>query len=135
MRISDWSSDVCSSDLEEDIFWGYQCAGDEMIAPENIFLVRLRQCLFQYPDQPQHHGIEIFVHELGAFGAVRCLRTEGAVILPYLAALNIEGEVGVEEGVERLFDRRAVARGPIIIVERTSPFIDRDDGAVWEHRT
>src|SRR3546814_20133116 len=97
MRISDWSSDVCSSDLDV--------------------------------DQAQDDGIEIFVHEFGALGAVRRLRAEGPVILPPLAALNIEVEVGVEEGVERALDGGLPLCGAVIIVERLHPLFDGDDRA------
>src|SRR3546814_18336369 len=81
-----------------------------MIAPENIFLGRVGQRLFQYLDQAKHDGVEIFVHELRALGAVRRLRAERAIILPAFAALDIEVEVGVEEGVQRALDRRLAAR-------------------------
>src|SRR3546814_6937925 len=124
MRISDWSSDVCSSDL----------AGDEMIAPENIFLGRVGQRLFQYLDQAKHDGVEIFVHELRALGAVRRLRAERAIILPAFAALDIEVEVGVAEGVQRALDRRLAARSAVKIVERLHPLVDRHHRAPGEHR-
>src|SRR3546814_16305422 len=113
MRISDWSSDVCSSDLLTKPVRQFvdtpgarerqhQRAGDEMIAPENIFLGRVGQRLFQYLDQAKHAGVEIFVHELRALGAVRRLRAERAIILPTFADLDIEVE---ERGRETCWER------------------------------
>ncbi len=105
-----------------------------MIAPENIFLGRVGQRLFEYLDQAEHDGVEIFVHELGALGAVRRLRAECAIILPAFAALNIEIEVGVEEGMQRALDRRLAARRAVIIVERLHPLVDRHHSAPREYR-
>ena len=55
----------------------------------------------------------MLVHQLRApFGRVGDLRAERAVVLPALAALDVEIEVGVEEGAQRAFDRRLAARSP-----------------------
>src|SRR3546814_2247358 len=75
-----------------------------MITPENILFRRVGQRLLEDINQAQDHGVEIFVHELGALGAFRRLRAESAVILPPLAALDIQVEVGVEEGMKSAFN-------------------------------
>src|SRR3546814_17617094 len=53
-------------------------------------------------------------------------------MLPPLAALNIEVEVGVEEGVERALDGGLPLCGAVIIVERLHPLFDGDDRAPCE---
>src|SRR3546814_13311052 len=67
-----------------------------------------------------------------SLGAVRRLRAEGPVILPPLAALNIEVEVGVEEGVERALDGGLPLCGAVIIVESLHPLFDGDERAPCE---
>src|SRR3546814_18180583 len=95
-----------------------------MIAPENILFRRVGQRLLEDVDQAQDDGIEIFVHEFGALGAVRRLRADGPVILPPLAALNIEVAVGVEAGVERALDGGLPPCGAVRIGASLHPFYD-----------
>src|SRR3546814_17919989 len=91
-----------------------------MITPENILFRRVGQRLLEDINQAQDHGVEIFVHELGALGAVRRLRAESAVILPPLAALDIQVEVGVEEGMKGAFNGGVAPGGTIIKIGKGS---------------
>ena len=75
------------------------------------------------------------VHELGApFRRVGDLGAEGAVVLPAFAALDVEVEVGVEEGVQGALDRGlAPARGVVLVQNLHPPFAGhggaaREDG-------
>ncbi len=106
-----------------------------MIAPEDILFRAIGQGLLQQADQPQHHRIELRVHQLRApFGRVRHLRGKLGVILPALAALDIEVEVGIQERAQRAFDRGfALGRG-VIILQRAHTPLAGDDRAPREHR-
>ena len=62
------------------------------------------------------------VHQLSApFGSVRDLRAKRAIIFPAVAAVDVEIKVGIEERVQRAFDRRLAVRRAIIFVERAHP--------------
>ena len=93
------------------------------------------QRLLEQRDQPQHDRIEMLVHQLGApFGRVGDLRAERGVVLPALAALDVEVEVGVEEGAQRALDRRLAAGRGVIVVERLHPPLAGHDGTAREDR-
>ncbi len=69
-----------------------------------------------------------------AFRRVGQLRAEGAIILPALAATQVDIEVGVQKGVQRAFDRRLARRAFIVFLQRLHPAVAGYMGAPFEDR-
>src|SRR3546814_10788301 len=69
MRISDWSSDVCSSDLAEEVTWNHRpldiermrAAATAFVGTHDFSAFRARQCQAKSPIKTIHH-LELLEH-------------------------------------------------------------------------
>jgi hypothetical protein len=69
--------------------------------------------LLEQGDQAQHDRIEMLVHHRRApFRRVGDLGAERGIVLPALAAGDVEIEIGIEKGAQRAFDRRLAPDAP-----------------------
>src|SRR3546814_4432498 len=70
LRISDWSSDVCSSDLSGDVRCGKRCPGRR--AGDSEGAIRLGSEIPRQDECEEESEIEIYVRHYRYFGQGRC---------------------------------------------------------------
>src|SRR3546814_11622881 len=82
MRISDWSSDVCSSDLQLRKSWAYPQAGTSIVMPYDFGASRARLPHHLRQDQ-MCVDIDFLDHQFCAYGKRICSesRDEGSLLL------------------------------------------------------
>ncbi len=111
----------------------HERAGDEVVAPENVGVRAAGQGLLENADQFEHHRVEVQVHHGRTFRGVAHLRGECGEVLPALAAIDIEVEVGVQERAQRAFDGGRVAGLAFIAIQRVEAAAAGDAGTPREN--
>src|SRR3546814_15477609 len=99
MRISDWSSDVCSSDLYLDADRALDAGGEHVDAIADRRYEEVGQA------RPLHGGVQLLFQLLhGHAGAPFALRLEGDRGLEHLQRLRIPGGISPPGLAERVLD-------------------------------